>query len=127
MASATQMVSGGFFMLLTGLILGEGRALDLSAVTSHSWLAFSYLTIAGSVVAFPVYIWLLEHSTPSKVSTFAYVNPVVAVVLGWAVLGEPFNPRIALAGAIIIAAVATITVGKTLREKAPGVAGSVST
>jgi drug/metabolite transporter (DMT)-like permease len=58
-------------------------------------------------------VWLLEHCTPAKVSTYAYVNPVVAIFLGWAVLGEPLNGRIILASAIIVAAVAIITVGRT--------------
>ena len=68
--------------------------------------------VAGSIVAFPVYVWLLEHSTPAKVSTYAYVNPVVAVILGWAILGEPLNLRILLASVVIIGAVAIITIGK---------------
>lgn len=116
MASSMQMLSGSFFMLLTGLMLGEGSALHLSTITLHSWLAFSYLVVAGSVVAFPVYVWLLEHSTPAKVSTYAYVNPVVAVLLGWAILDEPLNLRILLASVVIIAAVAIITIG---RARAP--------
>ena len=68
--------------------------------------------VAGSIVAFPVYIWLLEHSTPAKVSTYAYVNPVVAMILGWLILGEPMNLRIVLAATVIIGAVAIITIGK---------------
>jgi len=112
-ASAIQMLSGSASMLLTGLILGEGSRFDLGSVSPQSWLAFSYLVIVGSIVAFPTYIWLLEHSTPAKVSTYAYVNPVVAMFLGWAVLGEPMNLRIILAAAVIIGAVAIITIGKT--------------
>jgi drug/metabolite transporter (DMT)-like permease len=112
MASAMQMVSGSIFMLLTGILLGEGSALHLSSISLQSWGAFSYLVIVGSVVAFPVYVWLLEHSTPAKVSTYAYVNPVVAVILGWAILGEPMNLRIVLAAAVIIGAVAIITVAR---------------
>jgi drug/metabolite transporter (DMT)-like permease len=76
-------------------------------------VAFSYLVVAGSVVAFPVYVWLLEHSTPAKVSTYAYVNPVVAVFLGWLVLGEPMNLRILMAAGVIVGAVAIITIGRT--------------
>jgi drug/metabolite transporter (DMT)-like permease len=113
MASAMQMVSGCICMLLTGLILGEGRTLDFAAISSRSWAAFAYLVVLGSIVAFPVYVWLLEHSTPAKVSTYAYVNPVVAVFLGWLVLGEPLNGRMMLASAIIIGAVAIITIGRT--------------
>jgi drug/metabolite transporter (DMT)-like permease len=113
MASAMQMLCGSVAMLLTGFMLGEGRTFHLDAVTSRSWMAFTYLVIMGSVVAFPVYIWLLEHSTPAKVSTYAYVNPVVAIFLGWAILGEPLNPRILFASAVIIGAVAIITIRRT--------------
>ena len=112
MASAMQMLSASMAMLLTGWLLGEGRALNLGGVSPRSWAAFAYLVVAGSLVAFPVYVWLLEHSTPAKVSTYAYVNPVVALVLGWAILGEPMNLRMALATVIIIGAVAIITIGK---------------
>ncbi len=85
----------------------------MASVSPHSWIAFAYLVVVGSIIAFPVYVWLLEHSTPAKVSTYAYVNPVVAVFLGWALLGEPMNLRILLAGAVIIGAVAIITIGRT--------------
>jgi drug/metabolite transporter (DMT)-like permease len=116
-ASAMQMLTGSACMLLTGWILGEGRTFHVSSVSPTSWVAFGYLVVAGSIIAFPVYVWLLEHSTPAKVSTYAYVNPVVAVILGWALLGEPLNLRILLAGAVIIGAVAIITIGRT-RETA---------
>lgn len=112
MASAMQMVSASVSMLLAGWLLGEGRGFHFGDVSMRSWAAFAYLVAAGSLVAFPVYVWLLEHSTPAKVSTYAYVNPVVALVLGWAILGEPMNLRMALATVIIIGAVAIITIGK---------------
>jgi drug/metabolite transporter (DMT)-like permease len=104
-------------MLLTGWFLGEGSRFHLDAVSSLSWLAFSYLIIAGSIVAFTTYVWLLEHSTPAKVSTYAYVNPVVAMFLGWAILNEPMNLRIILAAGVIIGAVAIITIGKTWKAE----------
>lgn len=113
MASAMQMLCGSACMLATGWLLGEGNGFHLAAVTPHSWVAFAYLVVMGSVVAFPVYVWLLEHSTPAKVSTYAYVNPVVAVILGWMILGEPLNLRIILAAAVIVGAVAIITIGKS--------------
>jgi drug/metabolite transporter (DMT)-like permease len=113
MASAMQMLSGCVSMLLTGLALGETKNFHLADVSRQSWVAFAYLVVMGSIVAFPVYVWLLGHSTPAKVSTYAYVNPVVAVFLGWIILGEPMNARILLASAIIIGAVAIITIGRT--------------
>ncbi|MGA2692808.1 MAG: EamA family transporter [Opitutaceae bacterium] len=112
MASSMQMLCGCISMLLVGLILGEGSALRLTSISASSWTAFGYLVVAGSIVAFPVYVWLLEHSTPALVSTYAYVNPVVAVFLGWAILGEPLNFRILLAAIVIIGAVAIISIGR---------------
>jgi drug/metabolite transporter (DMT)-like permease len=119
MAAAMQMIGGSACMLLTGLILGEAGTLHPSSISLHSWMAFSYLVVAGSIVAFPVYVWLLEHSTPAKVSTYAYVNPVVAVILGWAILGEPLNLRILVASVVIIGAVAIITIGKARTAASP--------
>jgi drug/metabolite transporter (DMT)-like permease len=113
LASSMQMLMGSASMLLTGFILGEGRGFSTSGVSMQSWVAFAYLVVVGSIVAFPVYVWLLEHSTPAKVSTYAYVNPVVAVILGWAMLGEPMNLRIVVAGAVIVGAVAIITIGRS--------------
>jgi drug/metabolite transporter (DMT)-like permease len=113
MASAIQMLCGSVAMLLTGWVLGEGSQVHLAAVSPASWVAFSYLVAVGSLVAFPTYVWLLEHSTPAKVSTYAYVNPVVAMFLGWIILNEPMNLRIVVAAAVIIGAVAIITIGKT--------------
>lgn len=113
MAAALQMLTGGIVMTLTGLALGESSRVHLAAISPRSWVAWSYLILAGSIVAYPVYVWLLKHSTPARVSTYAYVNPVVAVFLGWLVLDEPLTARIALAAAIIIGAVAIITVQKT--------------
>jgi drug/metabolite transporter (DMT)-like permease len=112
MASAMQMLCGSVCMLMTGFILGEAGEFRAPSVTPQSWIAFAYLVVVGSIIAFPVYVWLLEHSTPAKVSTYAYVNPVVAIFLGWAILGEPVNFRIVLAAAVIIGAVAIITIGK---------------
>ncbi len=112
MAATLQMLCGGVLMLLIGLIIGEAPRVNVPAISGRSWLAWSYLVVAGSLVAFPVYAWLLKNSTPAKVSTYSYVNPIVAVILGWAILDEPLTPHIALAAVIIIGAVAIITVQK---------------
>jgi drug/metabolite transporter (DMT)-like permease len=118
MAATIQMLSGSASMLAVGWMLGEGSRLHLGGVSPHSAMAFTYLVIVGSIVAYPTYVWLLEHCTPAKVSTYAYVNPVVAMFLGWAILGEPINLRILLAAAVIIGAVAIITIGRTRRTGA---------
>jgi drug/metabolite transporter (DMT)-like permease len=119
MAAAIQMVCGAGAMIVTGLLAGETARIDFAAVSTRSWLAWSYLVLAGSLIAYPIYVWLLQNSTPARVSTYAYVNPIVAVILGWAILHEPLTPRIALAGAVIIGAVAIITIAKsrTLKPK----------
>ena len=84
-------------------------------LTRHSVGAWSYLVCAGSLIAFPAYVYLLKHSTPARVSTYAYVNPVVAVFLGWLILHEPVSTRTLVASAVIVVAVAIIT---TQRAKA---------
>lgn len=117
LAATLQMIAGGTINILVGLALGEWGPWQLAAVSGRSWLAWSYLVAAGSLVAFPVYVWLLQHCSPARVSTYAYVNPIIAVILGWAVLNEPLTPRIAVAAVIIIAAVAIITTVKTRTAK----------
>ena len=113
LASALQMLGGGAALLLVALPHGDFGALDLAAVAPRAWLAFAYLVGAGSLVGFSTFVWLMKHSTPARVSTYAYVNPVVAVILGWLLLDEPIGPRTLVASAIIITAVAIITVQKS--------------
>src|SRR5262249_28735768 len=105
-----QMLAGGGLMLLTGLVLGEGRHWNLHDVTARSAEAFVYLTLFGSLVGFTWYVWLLRVSTPARVSTYAYVNPLMAVRKGPFVLNEPLPGGALLAGAFILAAVVLITV-----------------
>lgn len=112
MATGMEMLSGGALLVVAGLLRGELGSTDVSAFSTTSVLAFAYLVLFGSVVGFTAYIWLLGVSTPARVSTYAYVNPVVAVFLGWLLASEPVTPRVLIAAAIIIAAVAVITVGK---------------
>jgi drug/metabolite transporter (DMT)-like permease len=116
-ASGIQMLSGSGWLFLVSLATGELSRFDPSGITGRSVLAWVYLIIFGSLIGFSTFTWLMKHSTPAKVSTYAYVNPVVAVFLGWAVLDERVSPRIFVAAAIIIAGVALITVAK---NKKPG-------
>lgn len=109
MASAIQMLCGSVALTIAGLLHGDFGRLDFSAISSRSWIAFVYLTLVGSLIGFSTFVWLLKHTTPARVSTYAYVNPVVAVFLGWAILDEPVTGRTLLASAIIVAAVAIIT------------------
>ncbi|HSN18112.1 MAG TPA: EamA family transporter [Gammaproteobacteria bacterium] len=103
-----EMLAGGALLWLAGLVTGEGAALHLAAVTPKSLLALGYLVIFGSLLGFSSYVWLLKVTTPARASTYAFVNPVIAVLLGWAFAGESITPRIAFAGAIIVAAVCLI-------------------
>ncbi len=109
LAIAMQMLAGGALQILTGVILGETRGFDLRQVTPASAWAFTYLTLAGSLLGFTAYAWLLQVSTPARVSTYAYVNPFIAVLLGHFVLGEEVSKGIIAAGGIILAAVVLIT------------------
>ncbi len=108
MSTAMQMLCGGGLLLLAGLLSGETTAFSPSAISTRSVVALIYLVIFGALIAFTAYVWLLRVTTPARVSTYAYVNPVIALVLGWAFAGEGLSPRAALAAAIIVAAVVLI-------------------
>lgn len=107
-----QMLAGGALLVVAGLVAGETAAVELSAISVRSTLALLYLIVFGSLIGYSAYIFLLGATTPARVSTYAYVNPVVAVLLGWAFAGEPLTLRVILASVVIIGAVAVITVTK---------------
>jgi drug/metabolite transporter (DMT)-like permease len=107
--NAVQMLAGGVALLVVGTMAGELGRLDLAAASARSLLSLLYLIIAGSLIGFTAYTYLLQVSTPAKVSTYAYVNPVVAVVLGWAFAGEAITARTLVAAAVILGGVAIIT------------------
>ncbi len=110
--SGMEMLAGGGLLLLGSLIAGEWGRFDPSAITLKSGLAFLYLVVFGSLVTFTAYAWLLKVSTPSKVATAGYVNPMVAVFLGWAFGGESFTARAALASVVIVSSVVLIITGR---------------
>jgi drug/metabolite transporter (DMT)-like permease len=95
-------------MSVVGLAAGEGGQVDVGAFSWESVVAFVYLVIAGSLIAFTAYAWLLKHAPISQVATYAYVNPVVAVALGALILAEPVTPRVLLGGAVIVVGVALV-------------------
>ena len=103
------MLAGGVAFLIASFVVGEPRHFDPHAVTKPSLLGFLYLLTFGSLVGFTAYIYLLRATTSAKASTYAYVNPVVAVFLGWAVADEPLTARTLVAAAIILGGVALIT------------------
>jgi drug/metabolite transporter (DMT)-like permease len=109
MAVGAQMICGGGLMLLAGFAGGEAAGFHLAQVSRASWLALVYLTFIGALVGFTAYVWLLRVCDPAKVSTYAYVNPLIAVLLGCWVGHEPMSGSIFAAGALIIGAVVLIT------------------
>jgi len=111
-ATAAQMLAGSVVLLAEGLVSGELGHVDAAAITTRSIVAFVYLTVVGSMLAFNAYAWLLRHAPLSLVGTYAYVNPVVAVALGAFFLAEEITPRTLLASAIIVAAVAMIVTAR---------------
>jgi drug/metabolite transporter (DMT)-like permease len=113
LSTAMQMITGGLLLLIVALIRKEHMQFDLAHVSTRSWIAFLYLIFIGSLIAYSAYVWLLTVQPPSRVSTYAYVNPVVAVFLGWAFAGEALSLRTAIASAIIIAGVILITTARS--------------
>ena len=105
MATAAQMLCGGVANTLVALACGEWQSFHPAQVTPMALLALAYLIIFGAIVGFSAYIWLLGHCAPAKVSTYAYVNPVIATLLGWLILHEPQTPLIGLAALIILGGV----------------------
>jgi drug/metabolite transporter (DMT)-like permease len=121
MATAVTLLCGGACLAVLGLASGEIARFDPAAVSMKSILAVVYLFVFGSIVGFSAYLWLLRVASASRVSTYAYVNPIVAVFLGWALAGEPLTPRVFLAAFVIVGAVALIIRhgGEDLEETAP--------
>jgi drug/metabolite transporter (DMT)-like permease len=109
MGTAIEMLAGGAALVVVGSLLGEWGRLDVGAVSLRSLLGMLYLAAFGSIVAFTAYTWLLRNASVTLVSTYAYVNPVVAVLLGAALAGEPLTPRVLVAAAIIVGSVVLIT------------------
>jgi drug/metabolite transporter (DMT)-like permease len=109
MSSGAQMLAGGLLLTLTAALLGEFRGFRVQAVSREAWLALAYLIVAGSIVAFTAYVWLIHHESPTKVGTYAYVNPVVAVVIGYFLGGEAIGPRTIGGTLLVLVSVVVIT------------------
>jgi drug/metabolite transporter (DMT)-like permease len=105
LGASMQSLTGGVILWIVGGFTGEIGTLHVSAVTTRSWLAVVYLICFGSMIGFSSYIYILKHSTATRVATYAFVNPVVALFLGWLVLRESITLRTILAGGVILAAV----------------------
>jgi drug/metabolite transporter (DMT)-like permease len=109
MSSGVQMLSGGVLLTLTAALLGEFHGFHIQAVSRGAWLALAYLIVAGSIVAFTAYVWLIHHESPTKVGTYAYVNPVVAVLVGHFLGGEAIGPRTIVGTLLVLVSVIVIT------------------
>ena len=110
--SAAQMLVGGIFLTITSAALGEFPRFHPAEVPTAAWLALAYMAIVGSIIAFTAYIWLLHHESPTKVGTYAYVNPVVAVILGYFLADEPLGPRTLLGTLCVLISVIMITLSR---------------
>lgn len=118
LATAMEMLTGGALLILTGLAVGEQGAIRLEAISAQSFFSYLYLIVFGSLIGFTAYIWLLRVTTPVLVSTYAYVNPVVAVLLGAMLAGEELTLRTLSSAVVIITGVALITIsGASPRRK----------
>ena len=109
LTSGMQMLSGSVSLLLVGLIRGEWWTFEPSAVSTNSILGLLYLIVFGSLVSFTAYSWLLKNARPSMVATYAYVNPVIAVILGWLIAGESMTGQMLLGAGIVVGSVVLIT------------------
>jgi len=112
MSSGAQMFAGGVLLMGTAFALGEFRGFHMQAVSTKAWLALAYLIVAGSIIGFTAYVWLIHHESPTKVGTYAYVNPVVAVLVGYFLGGEPLGPRTVVGTALVLVSVIVITTAK---------------
>jgi drug/metabolite transporter (DMT)-like permease len=111
-ATAMQMLAGSAVLFVLAVLTGDVLRVDPASITPQSLAAVGYLIVVGSLVGYTAYVWLLRVAPISLVATYAFVNPVVAVLLGSLVLSEPLEPRTILAGAIIVLAVAVIVLSR---------------
>jgi drug/metabolite transporter (DMT)-like permease len=122
LAAGQQMLCGGALLILAGVAFGEYRGFDPRQITWVSAVAFGYLVVIGALVGFPAYIFLLRHCDPAKVATYAYVNPVVAVLLGTAFAGESLTIRTLLGAGLIIGSVAVVITAQQMTSKTAAIA-----
>jgi drug/metabolite transporter (DMT)-like permease len=117
--SALSLLSGSVMLLLTSTLVGEFKGFSIARVTPKAWFALAYLIVFGSVIAFTAYNWLLEHYSPTLVATHTYVNPIVAVLLGWFYGGEVITLKVILAAVMVIGAVILVDRGTNQLQSTP--------
>jgi drug/metabolite transporter (DMT)-like permease len=120
MSAGAKMLVGGILLMVVAAMFGEFRAFHPRTVSTAAWLALAYLVVAGSIIAFTAYVWLIHHESPTKVGTYAYVNPVIAVLLGYFLAGEALGAR-TIAGTflILVSVVVITTTPKQVKSAAP--------
>jgi drug/metabolite transporter (DMT)-like permease len=130
LAAGLELIVGGFLLVACGLLMGEGSRLQLEAISLRSVLGLLYLIVFGSVITFTAYVWLLSITSATRVATHTYVNPVIAVFLGWAIAGEPLSLQTFVATSIIVIAVYLVlgrTRTKRLQEPGPSLRRNATT
>jgi drug/metabolite transporter (DMT)-like permease len=120
LTTGMEMLGGGVLLLIVGALTGEFSHFDIHGVSRASAVGLLYLISFGSLIGFTSYIWLLDKVSPARLGTYAYVNPIVAVLLGWAIAGERLSIRTGIAAAIVICAVALITTARSSKAKRTG-------
>jgi len=116
MSSASQMLGGGVLLTITSATLGEFHNFHPRTVSLGAWLALLYMVVMGSIIAFSAFVWLIHHESPTKAGTYGFVNPVVAVLVGYFLGGEMLERRTIAGSLLILAGVVAIT---TMRAKKP--------
>ena len=122
MSSGAQMLAGGILLAIVAAILGEFRGFRVQSVSGSAWFALAYLIVAGSLIGFTAYVWLIHHESPTKVGTYAYVNPVVAVIVGYFLGGETVGPRTLLGTLLVLVSVVVITTTRARKPATPPLA-----
>ncbi len=131
MSAAAQMLAGGVFLLILAAVTGEMQRFHFAVVSWGAWFALGYLVVPGSIMGFTAYLWLLHYESPTRVGTYAYVNPVVAVILGYLLGGEALGLRTILATVLILISVLVIATAagqKTIasgKQPAPRVSSTI--
>ena len=116
LSAGMQMLSGGVVLMAVSVPKGEWSSFAISQISTASWLGLGYLTVFGSLISFTAYSWLLKNAQPSMVATYAYVNPVIAVFLGWGIASESISGPILLGAAFVVASVILVTARSNGRE-----------
>lgn len=117
--AGAQMLTGSLALAVVAWAHGDWARWDLATISTRSWLAWIYLTLVGCLAGYTAFVWLVKHASPARTATFSYVNPVVAVFLGWLILSEPVTVRTMIAGSVILAAVGVISWHENRRRRTP--------